>query len=93
MHTNWCALGLDAGRFWKITLVEYRRETKAAVEREYRLMKNQKWIAWHMAALSRSEKLPDLAEFMGVERQPQKPEDAEEMMRTIAVMFAKGPSL
>lgn len=58
------AFGLDPEGFWRIT----PRELVVRLEGAHRRLQNEQdgrvWLAWHVAALSRQTKLPDLASLL-----------------------------
>lgn len=84
MHSAYIEAGFDPARFWEISPRETTREIQAATVRLNREHKNRAWLAWHIAALGRIEKMPSLQKLMG---EPE-PEQTEDEMIAIATSWA-----
>ena len=73
--------GGDPARFWALTPAEVCREVRATANRRRREHDERAWLAWHIAALGRTKKMPKLSDLMSknLERRtmPQTPEQIE----------------
>lgn len=63
---------------------------KGAVRQAERENRSQQWLAWHIAALSRTDRLPTFERFMGGKRERPKRQTPEEIMATLSAML--GPA-
>ena len=84
MHSAYIEAGFDPARFWDISPRETALEIQAATARIKREHKNRAWLAWHIAALGRIEKMPTLEKLMG---EPE-PQQTDEEMIAIATGWA-----
>lgn len=64
MHVTWVSAGFDPARFWQITMKEADRELAGAMKRRERESDERMWLAWHIVALDRTQKLPKLQELL-----------------------------
>lgn len=63
MLAAYVAAGFAPGDFWSLTPGLYRAQMEGARDRDERAFHTQKWVAWHIAALGRMEKLPSFEDF------------------------------
>jgi len=56
--------GFDPARFWDLTFSELELMFEAAGKRAVRERNERAWSVWHIAALQRVKKLPDLRKMM-----------------------------
>lgn len=64
MQRVYVAFGLDPEGFWQITPRELVVRLEGARRRLLSEQDGRAWLAWHVAALSRQSKLPDLASLL-----------------------------
>jgi len=86
--------GFDGNAFWSLTPRLYLAHMSGAKQRFEREHKDQAWLVWHIAALSRSEKIPDFKQFVGggagkVERQSR--ETLQAMGDVLAAVWGADP--
>ena len=76
LHRTYVAHGLDADSFWQITPREMVARLDGARRRLTSEQDGRAWLAWHVAALSRQTKLPNLGSMFTQEKrqEPQTPE-------------------
>lgn len=94
LHSVWLAAGLDPERFWHITVAEVDRELRATHERRLREHNERISLAWHIAALDRTKKLPKL-ESLVANNTPQRKQTPQEMasaLKTIFLAFGGNPA-
>lgn len=60
---------------------------KGAIRQAEREQRSQQWMAWHIAALSRTDKLPTFERFMGGKRQRPKKQTPEEIMAVLGSLL------
>lgn len=63
---------------------------KGAIRQAQRESRNQQWLAWHIAALSRTDRLPTFERFMGGKRERPKRQTPDEIMAALSAML--GPA-
>jgi len=56
--------GCDPARFWAITPAEAAREMRGRASVRRHEQQQIAWLAWHIEALSRCKKMPNLNEMM-----------------------------
>lgn len=76
----------DPAAFWSLTPRIYLALMKGASTRLEREHKDRAWSAWHIAILTRAEKMPSYSEFVGGggPAKPQSPEVLQAMCETLA---------
>lgn len=95
LHTAWVAAGFDPARFWQISLAEADREMTGAMRRREREANERMSLAWHIVALDRTKKLPNLETLMVKSNQPARKKSPEEMllaMKSIFLAFGGDPN-
>lgn len=86
--------GFEPSRFWEITLREAEREFRGLAKVRERETNERLWLAWHIVALDRTEKLPPLDTLL-VKSQPKRPQSGEEKllaMKSIFLAFGGDPA-
>jgi hypothetical protein len=63
---------------------------KGAIRQAEREQRNQQWLAWHVAALSRAERLPTFEKFMGGKSKPRR-QTPEEIMAIFSSLVGPPP--
>ena len=63
MLQRYVAAGLDPAEFWRITPRVFEVHLAGAVDRLEREQSDRAWLAWHIAALQRTKKLPRLRDL------------------------------
>ena len=93
MHLSWVTAGLDPARFWVLTMREIDREFSGAVKIRARETNERIWLAWHIVALDRTEKLPKLDSLMqsDVQKVRQTPDQMLVAMKSIFLAFGGNP--
>lgn len=73
------SFGLDPDGFWRITPRELVARLEGARRRLSVEQDGRAWLAWHVAAFARAEKLPDLSSMFSQEKskEPQTHDDQE----------------
>lgn len=56
--------GLDPDRFWQVTPRQAENEIGAAAKRRHQHHNELAWLAWHIAALGRTKKMPKLKDML-----------------------------
>jgi hypothetical protein len=74
-----CGIGVEA--FWGMTPVETYMAIEAAIWRDERRQKQDTALAWRMAALMRSKRLPSLKNLLSTARPEARPLSGEELER------------
>lgn len=64
MQRVYVSFGLDPEGFWRLTPRELVVRLEGARRRLLSEQDGRVWLAWHVAALSRQSKLPDLASLL-----------------------------
>lgn len=75
-------------RFWSLTYAEFVAEYDGWVGRTKEKYKEMLWSAWHVAALSRQRKLPDLKTLLRDDDKRTEPQSAEQMMAMARILNA-----
>ena len=93
MHLSWVAAGLDPARFWGLTMREVDREFSGTVKIRARETNERVWLAWHIVALDRTDKLPKLESLMQseVQRERKTPDQMLVDMKSIFLAFGGDP--
>ena len=60
--------GLDPDLFWGLTPRQVSNEFSSLSVKNKRAMAERSWLAWHIAVLSRAEKIPPFDEFSNFEK-------------------------
>lgn len=81
------AAGRDPARFWVLTFREADREMAAAVKIREQQANERIWLAWHIAALSRTDKLPKLETLLSKPEAPKRRQTGEEMLLAMKSIF------
>lgn len=87
MHVSWVSAGFDPARFWQITLKEADRELRGAMKRRQRETDERLWLAWHIVALDRTERLPKLETLLARPEAPRRKQSPEEMLTAMKGIF------
>jgi hypothetical protein len=82
--------GLDADSFWRITPREMAARIDGARRRLSSEQDGRAWLSWHIAALSRAEKLPELSEMFETRAAPAPQDVAEQEIALDALFLAWG---
>ena len=85
---------LEPERFWKLTVAEAEREMRAASSRQSRRADENIWLAWHIVALDRTNKLPTLESLLRSKQDETRKQSADEMlvaMKSIYLAFGGDP--
>jgi hypothetical protein len=77
LHRVYVSHGLDPDGFWRITPREMVARLEGARRRLAVEQDGRSWLAWHVAALSRQPKLPDLGSMFEHQKK-QAPQTAEQ---------------
>lgn len=82
-------LSLDPDRFWRVTPKQIALEFKALAIAHTRERNNQAWLAWHIAALSRtnSKKFPKLSSLQVDHLRERQRQSQEELVDSIKLVF------
>lgn len=81
--------GMGVLEFWDLTPRETFQAIEAAAWRMEQAQRGRAWLAWHVAALVRSKKLPPLARLFGLpEAKPLSGDELENRRREFAQMKA-----
>jgi len=96
MHVTWVTAGFDPARFWQITLKEADRELSGAMKRRERESDERIWLAWHIVALDRTQKLPQLQDLLarpttGTSRRQQTGPEMLAAMKGMFLAFGGNP--
>lgn len=86
--------GFDPARFWGLTLREAEREFRGLAKIRERETNERLWLAWHIVALDRTEKLPKLETIL-ISSEPPRKQTGEEMlvvMKSIFLAFGGDPA-
>ncbi len=86
LHRVYVAHGLEPESFWHITPREMVARLEGARRRLSAEQDGRAWHAWHVAALSRATKLPDLGSMFAQEK-PQEPQTVEQQEISIDQLF------
>lgn len=81
------ACGFDVDRFWRITLREVDCEFQGAAKRRERETDELTWLAWHIVALDRTERLPKLQDILSRQEPARKAQTGEEMLLAMKGLF------
>lgn len=95
LHLTWMAAGLDPARFWDITMREVDREFRAATRMREREANERMWLAWHIVALDRTDRLPKLDTLITKANAPRRRQTGEELlfaMKSIFLAFGGDPA-
>lgn len=68
--SDYAAAGFDPNAFWSLTPRLYLAHMAGAGQRLEREAKDAAWLAWHVAALGRTKKLPKFTEFLRPKANP-----------------------
>lgn len=77
MLTAYASAGFDPAHFWGLTPRLYVLHMNGARDRLEMEQRNRAWLAWHVEALHRQKKLPDLQKFAGGRAARPEPQSAE----------------
>jgi hypothetical protein len=89
------ASGHDPARFWDLTMREVDREFRATAKIRERETNERLWLAWHIVALDRTEKLPKLETLMIKSGAPKPKLAGDQMlfaMKSIFLAFGGDPA-
>ncbi|GAB5431212.1 MAG: hypothetical protein EpisKO_05820 [Epibacterium sp.] len=86
MHRIYVAHGLDPDGFWQITPREMVARLDGARRRLIAEQDGRAWLAWHIAALTRQTKLPDLSGMFTQEKR-QEPQTPEQVRISVDQLF------
>lgn len=86
LHRVYVSHGLDPEGFWRITPREMVARLEGARRRLSAEQDGRAWLAWHVAALSRQTKLPDLSS-MFTQQKKQEPQTTEELRISVDQLF------
>jgi hypothetical protein len=81
----WLEFGYDEQSFWHMTPRQVDRAVSARGKTLIREQNERAWLAWHIAALTRSKRLPDLKKLLY--KPPRKQQTWQEQL-AIAEMYA-----
>lgn len=84
MLAAWERCGLDAERFWRSTPAEMSASFKARQQFLMDEHNGRVWLAWHIAALSRQQKLPKMSSLLAREKKREMTVD-EQWSRMVAI--------
>ncbi|MGY9046061.1 hypothetical protein P775_14260 [Puniceibacterium antarcticum] len=90
MLSAYVSAGLPPGEFWGLSLWEYNAQMRGAHDRLEREQDGRAWLAWHIEALHRQERLMSLAEMTGrteTHGAPQSDEDLQSMFDLLATAW------
>lgn len=87
LHLIWLEAGCDPARFWELTPYEASREMQAAHSIRNRHQQELIWMAWHIEAFARTNKLPPLKEVMTTAKRSRSPQDPEIVLANIKLAF------
>lgn len=90
MHRVYVSFGLDPSGFWRITPREMAARLEGARRRLDHEQDARAWHAWHVAALSRADPLPDLASLMTKSEQPKDQTPDEQVIAIDRLFLAWG---
>lgn len=76
-------MGLEPGEFWRLTPAELNELIEGYRWRDKREQDRLAWLAWHVAALQRTKKMPSLKAFLGQAKPAQSREDKEAAFRRL----------
>lgn len=82
--------GLNPDGFWNLTPREIAARIEGARRRLIAEQDGRAWLAWHVAALSRQTKLPDLETILTQRKQPEPQGPAEQAVALDALFLAWG---
>ena len=91
MLRAYVSAGFPPGDFWGLTPRLYLAHMRGAEARFDREHKNDAWLAWHVEALRRSEKLPPFDKF--VEGKAGRVEESGQTAIRLAVLRAQLPTI
>lgn len=86
MLRGWVAVGHDVAAFWGLSLWEYHAAMSGARDRLKSEIEARAWLAWHVAALQREDKLPDFDGFVGGRKAKIKRQDPDELQAMFNLM-------
>lgn len=95
LHLTWVSAGLDPSRFWGLTLAEAEREFRGLARIRERETNERIWLAWHIVALDRTDRLPKLESLLVKKSEPKRKQTPEEMllaMKSIFLAFGGDPA-
>jgi hypothetical protein len=81
------SVGHDPARFWGLTMREAEREFRGTAKIRERETNERLWLAWHIVALDRTEKLPKLDTLMIKSAAPKPKQSGEQMLAMMKAMF------
>lgn len=84
MLQAYVAAGFDPAAFWFLTPRLYLVQMRGVRDRLKREQEDRAWSAWHIAALSRVETLPEYSVFVGDRPKVQPPEVQQQMLVALA---------
>lgn len=87
LHRVFVSYGLDPDSFWRITPREMVARLEGARRRLSGEQNGRAWLAWHVAALSRASKLPDLSDMLEQDQQKRGPQTVEEQEISLDQLF------
>lgn len=87
MHLTWVSAGHDPARFWEITMLEADREMRGAAKIREREINERLWLAWHIVALDRTDRLPKLESLLIKPDAPKQRQTGEEMFIAMKSIF------
>ncbi len=90
MLRAYVSAGFDPAAFWELSPRLYLIQMQGARKRLEAEHENRAWLAWHVEALRRCEKMPDLQKFVaGKAAQPktQSPEVLQAMCNALATAW------
>jgi hypothetical protein len=95
LHRVYVSHGLDPESFWRITPREMVARLEGAQRRLTAEHDGRVWLAWHVAAFSRQEKLPDLDTLLSRSKQkaaPQSPAEQTVMLDALFLAWGGDPA-
>ena len=82
-------LGLQPSEFWALTYAEFVAMAEGYVRAQRRRTNELVYLAWHVAALSRQPKLPELQSLMQAEDDHRKKDQTpDEMLAMVRMLNA-----
>ncbi len=80
-------LGLLPHEFWALTYAEFAAMAEGYARAQKRRTNELVYLAWHVAALSRQPKLPELSSLMQTEDETRKRDQTPDEMLTMVRML------
>ena len=80
--STWFELGLGAeAEFWTLTPRLFAAATRGRAKAQDNEHIGRAWLAWHIEALQRTEKLPNLADLAGREAKPKPAKSPDDLLK------------